>query len=258
MNDVIKDYPKETLARLSSAKNADELWSLLHNELSTFSITSVFYGVTHMAFPKRVCKYVDDAKLFYFKTSFDTSLWVNNDKQYFVNNDLGVLHCIEHTHPRISSKNSVWISEEERQKRIELERADYENQRWFREDLRIGVTIPLRFGNYARGGIGLQADGMTSEAFDEIWGSSQNKLITIVQTFDQLAREKYNFFNTNLSPREKDIVFWMSEGCSAKIIADKLNKKTSSIQNRITQMRKKLEVKNNTQLVAKVFIMGLL
>lgn len=258
MVDLQKDYRKDVMLTFSSAKDADDLWSLLHKQLENFSITSVFYGVTHVAFPQIGCEQIENAKLFYFKTSFDRSLWVNDGEEYFVRNDLGVLHCIENTYPRLSSKNSIWLTEDERQKRTALEKDAYEKQRWFREDLRIGVTIPLRSGNYARGGIGLQADGLSSEAFDQIWGDSQEELTIIVQAFDQLAREKYNFFNTRLSPREKDIVFWMSEGCSAKIIADKLGKKTSSIQNRIAMMRKKLEVRNNTQLVAKAFVMELL
>ena len=243
---------------LSTANNADELWTIFHRQLTQFSITSVFYGITHVVYPKEVCETINDIKLFYFKTSFDRSLFVNANEEYFVCNDLGVLHCIQSTSPRLSSKTSIWLSDEERNKRTELEREDYERKRWFKEDKRIGVTIPLRSGNYARGGVALQADKSTTEEFDQIWGASSEDIITLVKAFDRLAREKYNFFNTSLSPREKQIIFWMSEGCSAKVIADKLDIKVSSIQNRIAQLRQKLEVKNNTQLVAKAFIMELL
>ena len=67
----------------------------------------------------------------------------------------------------------IAISAPERNKRLSTDIF------WYEEPIRIGVTIPLRFGSSGVGGIGYWASELSSELFEEYWQLHQHKPISI-------------------------------------------------------------------------------
>lgn len=240
------------------AADVDELWQRLHIVLEDYGIAYVNYGITHIALPEHMSEHAPDTELTYFKSSFPEKMQVKSGERLSIAQDLGALHCLHSTTPRISSKTSIWLSPEERQLREETEAKAYQELRWYQESMRIGVTIPLRFGSYGKGGIAFQVGTLSSEEFDQVWGESRDTLIAIAQTFDHMARTQFDLFGFKLTKREKDVVFWLSQGHSLKMVADKLGTKAKTVENQVISARKKLNAANNVQLVSKALTLELI
>jgi len=58
-----------------------------------------------------------------------------------------------------------------------------------------------------------------------------------------------DLINVELTKRERDILAWVAQGFSAKLIADVLGTKPNTVQNQIVNLRTKLAARNNVQLV---------
>lgn len=231
-----------------SSKNSTELWEKLHQILKPYGVTSIFYGVGHL--PEQL-KFDPNIKLFHFKTSFTAAETDNFSAEYKIEKDLAAIHCLRETSPFIWDVNSCWVSDEEREVR------NANSAYWYDIKL-VGVTLPFRFGDFGKGGFSFAMENSTSEHFDQQWPDLEAPFKLIVPSFDRAVRERFqDLVGLELTQREKDIVAWLSEGHSAKIVADKLGTKTNTVQNQIVNVRQKIGARNNVQLVSKAIAFNL-
>lgn len=243
-------YQEELYQYFSSSVDADQLWNRLHKLLSEYGIGSVLYGVSDMPL---TFKTNDTHFPIYCKTSYPEHLLTDTDSKYSLENDAGAIHCLNHTSPFIWDINSRWVSAKEREQRITTDVF------WYTEPVRIGVTIPLRFGLSGVGGMGFWASELSSDLFDQYWEVYQEKLSAIAYIFDKVARTHFSdLLGIHLSPREKEIIGALAEGDSAKLIANRLGTSANTVSNQIVSARKKLGAVNNVHLVVKAMTLDLL
>ena len=238
--------------------NADQLWDKLHQALAQFSITNVFYGIGHL--PEKLetthlPKLLSSSRAspsFHYKTSYPPELINTNDDDFHFEDDLSGLHCLTKTTPFIWYINSRHLSNQD----YELRKAS--QSYWFAVKL-VGVSIPLRFADFGKGGIGLCAANLSGDQFDEIWAQNSDEIIDICYKFDETVRDKFiDLVGITLTKREKDILAWLAEGYSAKIIADNSGTKKRTVENQIVSLREKLDARNNVHLITKAMTFKLI
>ena len=234
----------------TSSINSEELWQRLHTVLAQYGVTHIFYGVGHLPdllgenHLHEVLKTDTGLHSFHLKTSFAPEL-NNTEGQYHLEKDISALHCLLKTTPFIWDSHSDWVDDETREER------KLNNVYWY--DLKmVGASIPLRFGDFGKGGIGLSMSKLSGSEFDDMWAQSKDEIIRIVRLFDELVRAHYlDLIGIDLTSRDKDILAWIAEGHSAKVIADQLGTKQNTVQNQVVNLRKKLTARNNVQLITK-------
>lgn len=238
--------------------NADELWEKLHNALSPFGITNVFYGIGHLPqiletthLPKLLSS-PRASPSFHYKTSYPQELANTDDEDFHFENDLSGLHCL------ISTKPFIWYTNSRHLSVQDYELRETSESYWFSVSL-VGVTIPLRFSDFGKGGIGLCASNTTGDQFDDLWEQWGDEILDICYKFDQTVRIGFiDLVGIKLTTREKDILAWLAEGYSAKIIADNSGTKKRTVENQIVNLRIKLDARNNVQLITKAMTFQLI
>ena len=243
-------FQSDTHHYFSSSSCSEELWDRLHKKLSTYGITAVFYGVSHVPLALKMDGSWD---LFYFKTSYPESLLATDSDNFSINDDISAVHCTTKITPFFWNEKSCWLSSEERKKRSAMD------SYWYKEPLRVGVSIPLRFSNHGVGGIGMYAANLSCDEFDQEWDKSKDEIMAIAYIFDEIARAEFSeLVGIKLSKREKEVISYLSEGYSAKKIANKIGTKPNTVQNQVAAAREKLHASNNVQLVTKALALSLI
>ncbi len=241
------------------ASTSDDLWQELHKQLAPYKVSSVCYGLAQVPLLQQADKSSHSGVLAYFKTSYPVSLFTHTNTELLPRADMATLHCLYHTTPYMSSDKSRWLSDEERAERLAHEDKWYKKNRMLKEGRHIGVAIPVRHGKYGLGGLGLHSDNLTWQEFDDVWAEHKQTLTEIAQMFDTVARTKFDdLFAVKLTDREREIVFWLTQGDSAKAISSKLGTSPYTIENQIKMLRKKFSASNNVHLVAKIMTLTLI
>jgi len=149
----------------ASSNNSEELWLRFHQALEPFGVTSLFYAVGHLpdllTF-KHLSKLLETdtgSHAFHFKTSYPSELINVSEQQYRIEKDLSALHCLISTKPFVWNSQSDWASTTDRY--AELATESY----WYSVKS-VGVTIPLRFGEFGKGGVGMYMSKISSAEFD--------------------------------------------------------------------------------------------
>ncbi|ODS23647.1 hypothetical protein AB835_07530 [Candidatus Endobugula sertula] len=182
MLDLFEDY--------RSAVNLDELWDKLHLRLANFGITSIFYGLGGST---RLVEEQGIMSSIWHKTSHPEEYRAIFDHKYYIDDDLGSLHCIYKTTPFIWHDTSQWGNPTERQRKFMLDS--------FEHDMGVGVSLPVRFNHYGFGGLGLCAAETGEKEFEKMWQSKQEEIVTISHMFDELARDEHQADIYHLTPR---------------------------------------------------------
>jgi len=233
----------------ATSSNSDELWLRFHQALKPFGVTNLFYAVGHLSETltlKHLSKLLEtntDLHPFHFKTSYPSELANTSEQKYRVEKDLSALHCLMSTKPFVWDSQSKWACTTDRY-------ADLASESYWYSVKLVGVTIPLRFGEYGKGGVGMYMSKLSSREFDEMWGRCHEEIISIAYQFDEVVRSDFlSLINIELTQRERDILAWVAQGFSAKLIADILGTKPNTVQNQIVNLRAKLTARNNVQMV---------
>jgi DNA-binding CsgD family transcriptional regulator len=128
----------------------------------------------------------------------------------------------------------------------------------FQFNMGVGVSLPVRFNQFGVGGIGLNFADSTEKEFNKIWASYRDEISTIGFVYDELARGNHMQEICPLSPREIEVLTWLTLGKNIKMIAHKIGNSTSTVDKQIRSARRKLNARNNEQAVVKALILGLI
>ncbi len=81
----------EIFERCNSAQNLDELWEILHRELSQYGVSNIFYGLAHSPKSVRDIGMIDAG---WFKSSYPEEYQNYFDDSFNIDDDLCAVHCI--------------------------------------------------------------------------------------------------------------------------------------------------------------------
>lgn len=230
-----------------ATKNIDELWNTLRLQLDDFGVTSMFYGFTHSV------KHSEDVGIIeslWHKTDHPKKYREYFDDKFYINDDLGAVHCMYETTPFVWDDPENWIHATPQQERLMKKSYEF--------DMGIGVSIPIRFNQYGIGGLGLCTGEVDGQEFNKIWTSYSEEISGICHIFDEIARSEQMNCIYPLTPREQEVLCWLCSGKNIKVIADILGTSPSTVDKQIRSARKKLNARNNEQAVTKALILGLI
>ena len=233
-----------------SAKNLDDLWLKLHNQLSHYRISSIFYLVTHS--PKQLLA-EGAIESSYIENSHPNEYREYFDEKFSLDDDLTAMHCFSQTTPLIWHDKSHWVNATDGQKEF---MAASENSM----NLKIGVTLPLRFGLCGGGGMGLCMEkSISASRFEKIWASNYQKIIHICYAYDEAARRQFpREMVAALSSRESEALVRLAEGNTVQEISSKLCVSDSTAATYLSRAQHKLKARNNVQAIIKAMEFGLI
>ncbi len=125
-------------------------------------------------------------------------------------------------------------------------------------DMGVGVSLPVRYNEHGIGGVGLNCADVSEKEFNKIWTAHQGEITTISHMFDEFAREEHMDEIYSLTPREVEVLTWLTLGKTTKVIAGKLGSSASTVEKQVRSARKKLNARNNEQAVTKALMLGLI
>ncbi len=238
-----------------SSKNADDLWQRLKDLLAEHGVTMVFYGVNHMHAALTMQPLRNGC---FYLSSYPNYFIRYIDERYHDKKTPCELHCINYPSPQIWHRDSCWRDDVEAtylptdMLKVNVLRRAYHGGN------AVGVTIPLRFENESIACLCLSFSKFSYDEFDQIWAKEKCELILIANTFNRVAHAlNYETDGQDFTRREQQIVRRLSDGCSAKIIAQELGTSVSTVENQIVAARQKLAAKNTVHLVTKALEMEL-
>jgi len=197
-----------------SANSIDTLWQKLHTHLNQYSIVSVFYLVTHS--PKQLIEDGAEAAS-YFNCSHPDAYREYFDEQFLMEDDPTAMHCMTAVTPFFWHDKSRLAHATDTQK-VFMEAS--ENLM----GLKVGLTLPLRFGFSGGGGMGLCADNSVSvNEFEKIWASHSQQIVHICYAFDEVLRRQFpQEAIAQLSPQECEALLRLAQGNKSREIATAL------------------------------------
>ena len=232
----------------ANAKSYDDLWNMYFDEVQKFGFTSISYGY---GYSRLVAKEEGVfAALSWYQDNHPK--WYEGEfgKEYYINNDLGSIHCLNNNTPFIWHDESQWLGTTPEQ--IELMHKSKEF------NMSIGVSVPCRFGYYGIGGLGLAAGNLDAKEFGRVWIEKQNQILAICNSFDTLARKSWKPDIVPLSPREVEVLTRLAIGENTKIIAYKFGTTESSVEKQARSVREKLSARSNSHAVVKALALELI
>ncbi len=238
---------KNVTGQFTTARNFEELWVMLHEALQPYGVTSIFYGFSHS---KKAVGINGIIESIWHKTSHPEDYCTYYNNKYYIDDDLSSIHCITETIPFIWHDFSAWGVPTLRQKRFMHESWDF--------NMGVGVSFPFRFeNNLGKGGIGLATGHMTPEEFDTMWEEYSHTLFAITKSFNDYAWKVPNFI-FHLSPRELEVITFLSKGFAPSEISAQLGSSSSTVGHQIRCARKKLQANSNEHAVAKALVFSVI
>ena len=240
----------DTIALFQSATDIDDLWAKMRLCLRQYGMTSAFYGVSHAI--NIVERHPQESIIdsIWYKTDHPKNYRDHFDNKYYIDDDLGAIHCLTNTNPFIWHDKSMWGSPTPRQEKFMLDSFDFK--------MGIGVTLPIRFDNFGYGGLGLCMGDMSERDFEQMWQTYSQQICAISYLFDEFMRSNHNEAIYPLSIREQEVLSWLAVGETAKSIAYKLGSTPSTVDKQIRTARQKLGARNNEQAITKAIIFKLI
>ena len=213
-------------------------------------MTSAFYGVSHAI--NVVERHPQDSIIesIWYKTDYCQQYREHFDNKYYVDDDLGAIHCLINTTPFVWHDQSMWGNPTPRQRKFMLDSFDFK--------MGIGVTLPIRFDTFGYGGFGMCMGDMSEHDFEHMWRAYSGQVCSISYLFDQFMRSNHNEDIYPLSAREQEVLSWLAVGENAKSIAYKLGSTPSTVDKQIRAARQKLGARNNEQAITKAIIFKLI
>ena len=232
-----------------SATNLDDLWHLLHQDLSSYGISSVFYGFTY-AFKLVGTK--PNKELMYYRSSHPAKLdeYYQDKQLHYINDSLPVLHCATETTPFFWYHKKSW----EKATGLQLQMREVNKSL----GMVVGVSLPMRFGKSGIGGFGLASTDLNSDEFDQMWQNKHQDITKIIETFDKYARKNHIDQMYQLTTREKQVLELCAMGFNTGKIASQLGNAPSTVEKQLRSARAKLKASNTEQAISMALILELI
>ena len=241
----------DTLSEFRAAQSKDALWSLLHNALTKFGGTSIFYGFAHSL---KLAEQIGNKEAMYHRTSHPASLgeYYQHKNYHYINDSLPVLHCAVSTKPFIWHNDEEWVNATSIQKHMRQVNGSI--------GLEVGVSIPLRFNaQHGLGGIGIATGDLKPDEFNTLWSEHQNEIKNIVYGFDMLTRDEHMDEIYPLTVREKETLQWLAVvGSPACNIGRKMGIEDTTVRTHLTSACRKLKVQRPEQAMTKALTLNII
>ena len=237
------DYYKQ----LSGLQNFDALWDKFHLMLSQYSISSIFYGFGVSMHQIEVRGIINSI---WYKTSHPKKYRDLFEEGNYIDDDLTAIHCLNHETPFIWHHEELWEDASDEQKKAFKESFEY--------GMGIGITVPIRFKNYGKGGVGMATSGVSESEFDDILKLHQGQIVSLCKEFDQVVRSEHIHEIYPIPERPLEALTWLSADLGTGEIAKRMNIKSRTARGHIKEAREKLGTKTQAGAVIKAFELGLI
>jgi len=238
----------DSVEQLKKCSSADHMWQTLHTILSSYGVSSIFYGVGHSAKLAQVNGVVESV---IYRDSHPQRYKEHYSNSDYINSDPSAEHCLQYTSPYMWV-NTCGISEP-----ISPEALEYE-QVAKQLGMDIGVTLPLRFGSSGIGGIGLCTESFSSHDFATHWNIHQQAITAISYIFDELYRADFKQEIADLTLQEKEMLRCYFSNKTTSQIASKYHITEGTLHTHMSNIRKKLNVTNNASALIKAWVFQLI
>lgn len=236
---------QDAVDSFTTAVGVDGLWRCLHQQLGSFGIAEVIYGVEPAPDPTREVSPLLNSI---------TPAWLDNKLA------LRLFECDEYVR---SARAETAITPMLWSDQSLIEAMSPEAKLSFSLDMDYGVlcgvSIPMRFaGKLGASSIGLHAKGLALPDFDRIWLDHANSIMAIVNAFDVTLRQQHIGHVFPLSTQERECLLWIAAGLKPMQIADRLRLTDKQVEKRLTKARHKLKALTMPQAIATALIFGLI
>ena len=230
--------------RFREADRIDAAWDVLKLGIGNYGATNAGYAflwrreggyeetLLHLDYPEA---YVSDF-----------------DRYGHVNHDWSISYCVGEPEKVAFGTDERIIS------RLNPEQLEAERLGWD-HDIRHFVVIPLRAAEPGAGGMSVCFRGSTRKEFKRAASVHVEDIRRTAQLFHCAIRRQPGLVGlVELSPRECEILTWVSAGRSSKVIAHRLNLSTRTVEHHIASAQKRLGAHNRTHAVAKALVLNLI
>ncbi len=232
----------------ASCESFEQLWNTFHQIMENYGVVSISYGHSVIANKKLGVNHFIDS--LHYKTSHSDMFHKHYGLEHSLKHDLLTLHCLHNVTPFIWHDREQWKGGTPEQITFMEETYAY--------GLGPGITIPLRFGDFGIGGVGLSGGYSTEQEFGKVLKSYQETMIAGGYMFDEFTRKEHIECLYDLSSREKEILKYMADGLLYDGIAHQMSNTAKSLENPSQRIRKKLKARNNIQAVVKALHLKLI
>ena len=123
----------------------------------------------------------------------------------------------------------------------------------------VGLTLSTtHFNHNSYGAIGVSLAELSDTEFDKMWKDKNSDLIQVLGLLDIGMREQHLTEIVNLTPREKEVVEWLTVGLRPDQIADRLSIGYRTVDKYIDSAKRKLNARTRDQAVAKALILNVI
>ncbi len=228
--------------------NLDVFWDKISSALAPYGVTSMFYGAIAS---KTEAKQGTKTKNMVLKGDHPQEFADYFGLDNLVDNCKTLEHALKETTPCIWHDERYWADatpEQWKQAFIEREMGLY-----------FGFTLPTTYfqaGNYGAHGISMAE--LDPNEFKKIWSEKHSEITGILGVMDADMRQNYLGQIVKLSPREKEMLEWLSAGLNPQQIADHLKISTSTIDKYIVGAKKKLNARTRDHAVTKALLLNII
>jgi len=238
----------DCIADFQQAHDQADLWSHVHRHLSDFGLGGIWYGFE--LHPQHGKKLSEMSQAFML-ASLDPGYVDLKMNDLLIDDD----YCAQRA--RMGANPILWSDIPPSERLTAAERRSFEIDADY--GMISGVTLPSHFAcGIGTSSFACHAPGMSWGEFDRMWSENGGTIQSIASAFDICLREGHMGQAYNLSPREREVLLWLTKGLRPQRIASRLSLHEGTVEKHIESARSKLKAATVTQAVATAVIFRLI
>lgn len=231
-------------ARIGAAGNAQDVWSHFVATMRLFGFERVNYGFTRYRIGQGIG---DPADAMFLSThALEQVIWFHTSGTYLRSADY------RWTHDNVGACSWGWVHAERAAGRLSTQETEVMDQLGRG---RAGYTVSFPEGApRSKGAMGLAAArDVDQAALDAHWAAHEDTLMTLCQMAHlKLSQLPLPVPSVDLSPRQREVLEWVSDGKTQADICVLTGLGPSSIEKHLRNARDLLRVETTAQAVAKL------
>lgn|GEM_PF-2061144 len=238
----------DAIADFQQAPDQAVLWSHVHRHLSHFGLGGIWYGFELM--PEHGKK-LSEMKQVFMLASLAPGYVDAKMNDLLIDDD----YCAQMA--RMGTNPILWSDIPPSERLTAAERRSFEIDADY--GMISGATMPSRFAcGMGTSSFACHAPGMSWGEFDRMWSENGQTIQSIASAFDICLREGHMGGVYSLSPREREVLLWLTKGLRPQRIASRLSLHEGTVEKHIESARRKLKAATVTQAVAIAVIFRLI
>jgi len=236
----------DTAQIIKDAKSIDDLWDNLANILGQYDVSSFLYGAGTSL---QDLELNGPTKALFVRSNYPKEYLDHYDGEAFLDDDLTVDLIAELKRPVFWHHEDLWEEATPQQKRQSEIDNDF--------GLEVGVSIPFYFGRGAHfSGMGLATQDLTAEQCEQMWAANGDDIVFAMALVHDVMHEKFSPGLVGLSPREKEVLEWLSIGLRPDQIAFKMKIGYRTVDKFINNAKRKLKANTRDQAIARSLLLN--